>query len=153
MLEESTVTRCPECGALQPDGRKCEQDFHQCLFWEQEFPETGAVHHLLVLCYHVQHAGLYSREGLAEGKQLLVEFVERGAAPAEVRRRSRQRLDSGNRNWKIKAGADSRGSYEHPVAWSVTLADVVRGGPQAYCENVRAWARASLDALKRSGNL
>ena len=58
-------TLCSECGETLADGRTCADDFHQLLFWENERPELGEVHHLLVLCYHLQHPSLYSAEGLA----------------------------------------------------------------------------------------
>jgi hypothetical protein len=35
----------------------------------------------------------------------------------------------------------------------MTAAQVVAGGPGAYCDSVRAWAESTLAALKASGNL
>ncbi len=144
---------CAECGATQVDGKTCEDDFHQMLAWESENPSFGAeVHHLMVLCYHLQHPSLYSPEGLTEAVHLLVEFVERGASPEEIRKRNRRRLDSGKRTWKIKGTPTSYGSYERPVEWPMTAADVIAGGANSYCDNVRAWARSVHEALKASGN-
>jgi hypothetical protein len=140
---------CPECAAEWIDGQTCETDFHQMLFWEAENPDYGAeVHHLMVLCYHLQHPSLYSPEGLNEARRLLVEFVEHGASAAEVRRRNRARVDSSKRQWKIKATATSSGTYDRPVAWQMTAADVVAGGADRYCDSVRAWAQAINAALK-----
>src|SRR5688500_17798962 len=93
------ATTCPECGALQ-DEQTCEQRFHSAtggLYWESEDPALGVVHHLMVLCYHLQHPSLYSPEGLRFGRQLLADFVEGGVSPQEVRGRERDRLDSGKR--------------------------------------------------------
>jgi hypothetical protein len=123
------------------------------LFWETENPELGVVHHLMVLCYHLQHPGLYSPDGLRFSLQLLVDFVERGVSPQEIRQRNRTIVDSGNRKWKITGTSGARGSYEHPIQWSMAAADVVAGGSEHYCENVRAWARTMLEALIASGNL
>jgi hypothetical protein len=123
------------------------------LFWESEFPELGVVHHLMVLCYHLQHPKLYSSDGLHYSLQLLVEFVANGVSPQEIRQRSRAIVDSGNRKWKITATATSFGSYEHPIHWPITAADVVAGGSERYCENVRAWAQSMFEALTASGNL
>lgn len=145
--------QCPFCGAEWKDGKTCENDFHQMLFWEAENPDYGVVHHLMVLCYHLQHPRLYSPDGLAEGKRLLVEFVQNGTSTEKIRRRNKDRLDSGKRNWKIKSTADSKGAYANPVEWAMTAADVTAGGAEAYCDNVRTWAQATLKALKDSGNI
>ena len=148
-----TPSHCPACGAPQHDGGTCDDYFHQMLYWEAENPANGVVHHLLVLCYHLQHPHLYSREGLAEGLRLLVAFVDENLPPSEIRRRSRDRVDSGKRTWNIKATAESVGAYRHPVTWTMTAAHVVAAGEPNYCASVRAWARAARDALQASGNL
>jgi hypothetical protein len=143
------LQRCPECGAAWEVGQTCKERFHQMLFWEAENPAYGAeVHHLMVLCYHLQHPGLYSPEGLSEARRLLVEFVEHGASPVEVRKRNRTRVDSRQRDWKITATATSHGSYDQVVAWQMTAADVVAGGADRYCDNVRRWAQLINEALK-----
>jgi hypothetical protein len=144
---------CPECGAAWRGEETCQDFFHQMLFWEHENPAYGAVHHLMVLSYYLQHPSLYSPEGLAEAKHLLIEFLERGATPAEVRSNNRARVDSSKRTWKIKGTAASSGSYEQPVRWSITAAEVVAAGPEGYCEQVRAWAGSILEALRASGNI
>jgi hypothetical protein len=130
-------------------GQTCETYFHHLLFWEAEHPDYGAeVHHLMVLCYHLQHPSLYSPDGLNEARRLLVEFVEHGASPVEVRKRNRGRVDSSQRKWTITGTADSCGSYVHPIQWTMTSADVVAGESENYCDNVRAWAQAMHAALK-----
>jgi len=123
------------------------------LYWENEDNTLGVVHHLMVLCYHLQHPSLYAPEGLAYGMGLLKEFVALGTSPAEIRQRSRDKVDSGKRNWKIKGTPAARGSYPHPVRWQMTAADVVRGGMENYIENVEAWARLVWEQLQTSGNL
>lgn len=143
------LPKCLECGAAWAAGQTCEDHFHQMLFWEAENPRYGAeVHHLLVLCYYLQHPSLYSPAGLNEARRLLVEFVERETSPGEVRQRNRARVDSSQRTWKIKGTAASHGSYDRPMLWPMTAADVVAGGAESYCENVRAWARAVNETLK-----
>lgn len=144
---------CPSCGAYLPDGVTCDNHFHQLLFWEAENPALGIVHHLMVLCYHLQHPPLYSAEGLAEGKKLLVAFVAEGVSTEEMRRRNRDRVDSGRRSWKVTARPDSRGAYQQPVRWMMTAADVVAGGADRYCDNVQAWARSVYDTLRESGEI
>ena len=127
----------------------CETYFHQMLFWEVEFPAYGAeVHHLTVLCYYLQHPSLYSPAGLNEAQHLLAEFVERGASPIEVRQRNQARVDSSRRDWKIKGTTASHGAYDALVQWTMTAADVVAGGSENYCDNVRAWSKSISETLK-----
>ncbi len=119
------------------------------LFWEAEYPAYGAeVHHLTVLCYFLQHPSLYSPAGLDEARHLLAEFVEQGASPSEVRQRNQARVDSSRRDWKIKGTVASHGAYDPPIDWTMTAADVVAGGSENYCANVRTWARLINEALK-----
>ena len=140
---------CPECRADWSNGVTCEQDFHQFGFWElADLEHLGSVHHLMVLCYYLQHPSLYSPAGLHEARRLLAEFVERGTAPFEVRQRNRDRVDSGKRDWKITGTPTSHGSYQQPQQWVLTAVDVVAGGADNYCDNVRTWARLINEALR-----
>jgi hypothetical protein len=123
------------------------------LFWENEFPEYGVVHHLMVLCYHLQHPSLYSPEGLKYSTGLLVDFLERGLSPEEVRRRSRAQVDSGKRTWKVTGSAGGRGAYAHPVQWTMTAGEVTAAGAEQYVDRVRQWAKAILKDLKTSKNI
>lgn len=142
---------CPECGATWHEGQTCQDYFYQMLYWENEYPGHGEVHHLTVLCYHLQHPSLYSPQGLREAMHLLTTFVEEGAAPQEVRKRNSARVNSSNRSWKIKGTPTSHGIYDPPVRWNMTAADVVAGGADHYRENVRAWARSAHETLKAAG--
>jgi hypothetical protein len=147
------VQTCPECDAAWPEGTACQDYFHELLGWEAEdFSNLGEVHHLTVLCYHLQHPSLYSPEGLAGAKQLLLEFVECGVSPAEVGRRNRLRLNSSQRKWKVTGTPGRHGAYALPIRWSMTVADIVAGGRDHYCDNVRAWARTTLEALKATAD-
>jgi hypothetical protein len=152
-METHFPTACSECGAALLDGLTCADHFYQMLAWENEDPPRGVVHHLAVLCYYLQHPSLYSPEGLAEGMRLLVEFVEKGKPPQEIRKANRKRVNSANRNWKITARPDAHGAYRYPVHWKMTVADVVAAGAEAYCESVRKQARLTLEELKTSGNI
>jgi hypothetical protein len=122
------------------DGRTCADDFHQLLFWENERPALGEVHHLMVLCYHLQHPSLYSAEGLAHARQLLADFVDGGLSPEEVRQRQRATVASGNRHWSVTAREGNRGQYARRPDWSMTVGDVVAGSIDNYVANVQAWA-------------
>ncbi len=150
----TTNRHCPECGSLWKVGTTCQDHFYQMGIWEVEnLSVNGVVHHLMVLCYHLQHPSLYSPEGVRGAAGLLVDFMERGIGPQEVRARDRDKLDSGRRKFKIKGTPDLHGSYAHPVTWTMTAADVIARGEANYVESVRAWARSVLEALKASGTL
>ncbi|HEY7123270.1 MAG TPA: DUF5946 family protein [Ktedonobacterales bacterium] len=145
-----TTSRCPECGAVWQDGLTCQDHFHHMLAWEAEYPDkTLAVHHLLVLCYHLQHPHLYSPEGLQGAKKILFAFVEEGVTPQEMRRRQRAVVDSGKRTWKITGTPTSYGAYAHPIQWPITVVDVAAGGVEDYLGNAQAWARSICEALKK----
>lgn len=143
---------CPECDADWSDGQTCTDCFHLLLGWEHEY-QLPDVHHLLVLCYHLQHPSLYSPTTLAWGKRALARFLEEGVTPQALRREMHPMMDSGKRNFKITGTPESHGAYAHPVVWTMTVHDVVQGGPDHYYANVRAWAESILQSLRASGNL
>ncbi len=145
-----TVQVCPECGAEWQHGETCQDYFYQMLFWEAENPSNGEVHHLMVLCYHLQHPGLYSPEGLREAIQLLHDFLVRGLTPEQVRKRNRSTLNSNIRTWKITGTPGSHGTYDHQIPWTMTALDVIKGGMDNYCNSVQAWAKSVNEALKTS---
>jgi len=144
---------CPECGALWQDGVTCADHFHQMLFWENEDSANWAVHHLTVLCYHLQHPSLYAADGLEHAKGLLIKFVDEGVDPRVLRVHMRDEVDSGKRKFKITATANSHGAYAHPITWTMTAADVVAGGIEQYIANVTAWGRSTLADIRASGNM
>jgi hypothetical protein len=111
------------------------------------------VHHLMVLCYYLQHPSLYSPEGLDNAKTLLIGFVVRGLSAQTVRQQTRRQVDSGKRQWKISARPDSHGAYTYPVTWTMTARDVVAGGMDHYIENVQQWAKSMLASLQASNNI
>lgn len=143
---------CPECGASWADGLTCTDHYHQMLFWELDHGLPD-VHHLLVLCYHLQHPALYSSQGLDGAKQLLVAFVEEGVTPQAMRERIGPAVDSGKRDYRITAHSEAQGGYRHPVVWERVAADVVHAGIDRYYASVRQWAEATLRVLYESGNL
>jgi hypothetical protein len=147
-----TPTICPACGAAWDDGRNCTDHFHQMGAWELEH-QLYDVHHLMVLCFYLQHPALYSPEGLAFAQTLLVEFVEDGVTPQAMRQRIGRGIDSGVRDVKIKGTPEAHGSYARPVAWSMRAGDVTAAGIEHYYASVRQWAASTLQALRESGNL
>ena len=143
---------CPECGAIWQTEETCEDHYHQMLYWENEDPKRGIVHHLMVLGFHLQHPSLYSPDGLVYSLRLLSDFVERGVTPQQVRKQANSSVDSGQRKWKIRSKPGSQGSYKHPVRWSLTAQDVVHAGTDRYIDSVQQWAHLILVDLRSSGN-
>jgi hypothetical protein len=121
------------------------------LFWEFDDAALGVVHHLMVLCYHLQHPHLMSPDGLDGQKHLLRDFLL-GVTTEQVRRRDRDRVDSSKRTFKIKAAPDSYGSYARPIQWTMPAAEVVAAGKTQYIASIQQWARTIDTALTESGN-
>jgi hypothetical protein len=146
------TSHCPDCGAVVPAGETCIDSFHMMGYWELEYLLYD-VHHLMVVCYYLQHPHLYSPEGLESVKTMLVQFVEGDVTPQEMRKRNSKIVDSSVRKYKIAGTPESHGQYAHLVQWTITAADVVAAGMDRYYESVRAWAQSVLQALRDSGNL
>jgi hypothetical protein len=123
------------------------------LFWEWEDPIRWNVHHLMVLCFHLQHPYLYSPEMLTNGIGMLVDFIENGVTPQQMRQQIRASVDSSKRTHTLTARPGHAGAYAYPVVWRVTVADVVAAGADAYISSVQGWASSILAALRESGNL
>lgn len=154
-MRKQTVSQpaaCPECGATWTEGQSCTEMFYQLLGWEFEHRLLD-VHHLLVLCYHLQHPSRYSPAGLEAAKQLLVDFLEKGVSPQAMAHEMRGVVDSGRRSFKLRGTPTAHGSYARPVVWTMTVADVVQGGVEGYYANVQAWAESVLATLGASSNL
>lgn len=148
----ASVERCTVCGAVWVDALTCEASFHQMLAWELE-NQLYDVHHLLVLCYYLQHPHLYSQQALQGAMQLLMQFIEQGFSPQAMRTHIGGAVDSGVRTYKITGAEGAQGSYSVPVVWQMHVTDVARAGLTDYYANVRLWAQLTLKALRTSGNL
>lgn len=132
---------CPQCGATYSSDETCADRFNLSQLTELEQPAYYAVHHLSVPCYMLQH-NAYSREGWLEVWQLLRKFIHEGWTPAMARRQNRVSASSRQRNWSFTKGAKLPGV--EAVVWSMTIAAVRLDTAEAYCEDVRQWARQIL---------
>jgi hypothetical protein len=144
---------CPECGAVWQAGLTCKASFHQMLYWENENPPLGAVHHLMVLAYHLQHPSLLSPEGLSYAIMLLVSFLEHGLMPEHAHKHNRFLVSSEYREWKFHPGSGACASYAPLVSWQMTAPHVVMAGPAHYLQTVQDWSRSVLADLRASQNL
>jgi hypothetical protein len=132
------MNKCPQCKAEYADGEDCNNRFNMCLTIEYENPATfGAVHHLTVICYKLQH-NAYSPEGWLGARKLLRQFMQQGMTPADSRKLNRNQLDSGHRKWSVTKGA--KFSKFANITWTRTVADVRLDNPETYCADIRQWA-------------
>lgn len=133
------MNTCPECGAPE---RRCEARFHEFLALEYADSAYGAVHHLTVAAYMVQHSSGLSREGWHFERELLQQFLDKGISPSRLRRELASHVDSGRRTFRIKSS--NEGPLFDPPAWQKTILDVRDDEPHVYGLDVAAWARAVL---------
>jgi hypothetical protein len=90
---------CPECGALD---QLCQTRFDEFLVLEFTDAGYGAVHHLTVAAYMLQHSSKLTREGWLHERELLREFLVEKKPPAFIRNQNKDLVDSGKRTFKIK---------------------------------------------------
>lgn len=131
---------CPECGV--PDNL-CQTRFDEFLVREFTDAGYGAVHHLTVTAYMIQHSSKMTREGWLFERDLLKAFLIDNKPPAFIRKQNKDIVDSGKRKFKIK----SRGGLPviNKTTWTKTILDVRTENEEAYCEDVNAWARSVLE--------
>jgi hypothetical protein len=134
--------KCPECGAMSTAEKTCEMQYHECLIKEFTDAGYGAVHHLTVAAYMLQHSSKLSLQGWLETPRLLREFLIEHKPPAEIRRQNKNQVDSGKRKWKIasKDGISKISKTE----WTKTVLNVRLENAKVYCADVTAWALAAL---------
>jgi hypothetical protein len=138
---------CPDCGALIADGDSCRALFDNLLAHEHTFPEAfGAVHHLTVTAYSLQHPRGYSRDAIRMWRVILAESLDGLSTPENFLERARAQFTGGVR--VREPGTEPPEGWPH--VWPVTAADVV-GSPDAatHIGLVRKWAesiRKTLDA-------
>lgn len=120
---------CPECGAKLEKGKSCRDYFNQMLVWDfEDFSGAGSVHHLTVLCYHLQHPSLYSPVALNAAKIFLKSIIENNLTAHELLEQNRQDLSKQKKNFSIKGTTNSHATYLRPIIWSMTVINVVEDG-------------------------
>jgi hypothetical protein len=131
---------CPECGAPET---LCQTRFDEFLILEFTDAGYGAVHHLTVAAFMVQHSSKLTREGWLHERELLREFLVENKPPDFIRKQNKDLVDSGKRKFKIK----SRDGVPviQKTTWKKTILDVRVENAQVYCDDVKAWARSVLE--------
>jgi hypothetical protein len=140
--------RCAECGAALSNGVTCLDCFHQLLAFENENPRAfGAVHHLTVASFYLQHPRGYTAEALAMWKSLLADAISQGTKPVEFLRRARERFEGATRARDPQAVAPTG----WPTEWPMSVGDVIQPGDAPavddYISRAMEWARHASEAL------
>jgi hypothetical protein len=134
------MMNCPECGA---PGSICETRFNEFLVMEFTDADFGAVHHLTVATYMLQHSSKLTREAWLQMRELLREFLFENKPPAFIRKQNKDFVDSGKRKFKIKS-KDAL-PVIHKNTWTKTIMDVPFDDSDAYCSGVSEWALSALN--------
>jgi hypothetical protein len=141
-----TVIQCPECGAPVTEKYSCTEHFHRFLILEFSDPEYGAVHHLTVAAYMLQHPSRLSRRGWQEMRDLLSRFLDEGITPQAMPADLRAEVDSGQRTWSLVKGP--RTELPEGFTWTLTILSVDESGAAQYRLGIERWARQALDDAK-----
>ena len=131
---------CPECGAKD---NLCQTRFDEFLALEFSDAAYGALHHLTVATFMLQHSSRLSREGWLYERELLREFLVENKSPELIRRQNKDWVDSGKRKFKF-ASKDGR-PIINKVTWTKTILDIRAKNAEVYCKDIKAWARSVLE--------
>ncbi len=138
------IMNCPECGSLDT---LCKARFDEFLALEFTDMGYGAVHHLIVTAYMLQHSSKLTREGWFYMRELLREFLVENKPPALIRKQNRDLVDGGKRQFKIT----SRDGFPviDKTTWIKTVLDIRVEDSKIYCADVTVWARMVLEEASR----
>jgi hypothetical protein len=131
---------CPECGATET---LCQTRFDEFLVLEFTDADYGAVHHLTVAAYMLQHSSKLTREGWIYERELLREFLVENKPPSFIRKQNKDLVDNGRRKFKITSRDGL--SVINKSAWTKTILDFRTENAEVYCADVTAWARSVLE--------
>jgi hypothetical protein len=139
---------CNQCGAAHDDGADCESCFHALLAYENERPAAfGAVHHLTVATYYLQHPAGYTHEALAHWREIVSLALEGRASIRELRELSGNRFAGAKR---VREPGASPPTW-WPTRWPLGIQSVFTPGldvdVDSYVGRARAWGDATLRAL------
>lgn len=130
---------CPECGARDS---LCKERFDEFLILEFTDAGYGAVHHLTVAAYMVQHSSKMTPEGWKYERDLLREFLVEKKTPATIRKQIKDTVDSGKRTFKFKSKTGV--PVINKITWNKTILDVNSKNADIYCADITVWATAVL---------
>ncbi len=143
-MNSTGLSTCPQCGAYARNGKTCREKYEEILAIEYESPTVfGAVHHITVMCYNLQHSDSFSAEAIAWMKSSLHAIIEEGLSPMELRKRARKEFKG---NVKVLRHA-AQTEISRKMNWSMTVLDIRTHEPEIYIEDIRAWAKSTLKDL------
>ena len=131
---------CRECGTPES---LCQTRFDEFLVLEFTDAGYGAVHHLTVAAYMVQHSSKLTREGWLFERNLLREFLVEKKPPALIRKQNKDVVDSGKRTFKIKSRTGL--PVIDKTTWKKTIQDVRAENAEMYRDDITAWATSVLE--------
>jgi len=135
---------CPECGAVD---NLCQTRFDEFMALEFSDPAYyGTVHNLTVATFMLQHSSKLTREGWLYERELLREFLVENKSPEFIRKQNKDLVDSGKRNFKIKS-KDGK-PVINKTTRTKTILDVRAENAEAYCEDIKAWAKSALEDVE-----
>jgi len=143
---------CGDCGAVQPKGAACLSCFHALLAYENERPPAfGAVHHLTVATYYLQHPRGYTSDVLRAWRDLLSDALDAGgrANPRDFLRRASRDFSGPIRVRDPEATPPEW----WPRQWTMTIQSVITPDEvievEEYVARARQWAAETRGALER----
>ena len=131
---------CPECGASD---NLCQTRFDEFLVLEFTDAGYGAVHHLTVATFMIQHSSKMTPEGWQYERDLLKEFLVEKKTPATIRKQIKDTVGSGKRTFKFKSKTGV--PVIDKTVWKRTILDVRAENAEEYCEDITAWASSVLE--------
>jgi len=135
--------RCPECGAIVPDGfASCNAVFNDVCAREYGDPIWGAAHLMTVDAYVLQHSSQHGPRSNAFHLMRLCRLIEHGDNPAIGRRPPRQQGKALEKHYRSFP-------YLPPPSQPGSIAIVdVHGArtPQEHIERVRSYAQSVWNA-------
>jgi hypothetical protein len=141
MKEVIDINTCSECGAELTSGRSCQDSFDALLAKEYSNTEYGAVHHVSVPAYMLQHPSRLSRRGWLEMRRLLSSFITQGKSPNEVRKTTQKSVQNNQRDFSFTKGESIKLGH---MNWTKTISDIRMEEASTYCEDVLEWAHQIL---------
>jgi hypothetical protein len=141
-LETQIRSHCPECGGLISQDDSCTLRYQRFLVLEFSDARFGAVHHLTVPAYMLQHPGQLSSAGWHAMRQTLSAFLIEGVPPAQMRRHITQSAQTQPQKESLTRGSPFQ--FPPGFAFTRTILSVDDSAPEAYCRDIEAWARQVL---------
>jgi hypothetical protein len=138
---------CPDCGGPQ-SAATCLERFHALLAFENEHPPAfGAVHHLTVACYYLQHPRGYTREALEMWRTAVADCLSGRVSVQKLRRKAKAQFEGAKRVREPDALPPSG----WPTTWLKTLNDVIAPGESLavaeYIDRAMTWAKSVDETL------